>query len=142
MPQNETDTVGGASQTPGAPGAPGASGTPDAPETPGVQTAPEVERDAPAKSRASTSTRTAPPKVDRLPPYKVLLHNDDRNDMLDVVKAIVELTPLKKEMAVERMFEAHARGVSLLLTTHKERAELYKEQFHSKRLVVSIESGA
>ncbi|MGP1310087.1 MAG: ATP-dependent Clp protease adaptor ClpS, partial [Phycisphaerales bacterium] len=99
-----------------------------------------VERESTSKPSAATKSRTAPPRVDRLPPYKVLLHNDDQNDMLDVVKAIVELTPLRKEMAVERMFEAHARGVSLLLTTHKERAELYKEQFHTKRLTVSIEA--
>ena len=30
-------------------------------------------------------------------------------------------------------------GVALLLTTHKERAELYQEQFQSKGLTVTIE---
>ncbi|MBX3354040.1 MAG: ATP-dependent Clp protease adaptor ClpS [Phycisphaeraceae bacterium] len=97
------------------------------------------------KSRTRTATATkpspAPPKIDELPPFKVLLHNDEVNDMLDVVQTIVELTPLRKDAAIQRMLEAHSHGVSLLLTTHKERAELYREQFQSKNLVVSIEAG-
>jgi ATP-dependent Clp protease adaptor protein ClpS len=129
MPK-ETEQVGGASQTPG----------PSAPVE-GAPTTSETDRASGARTSTATKTRTSPPRVDKLPPFKVLLHNDDHSDMLDVVKAIVELTPLKKESAVQRMLEAHARGVSLLLTTHKERAELYREQFHSKRLTVSIEPG-
>jgi len=78
-----------------------------------------------------------PPK--QLPPWKVLLHNDDKNDMLFVVQTILELTPLKEQEAVLRMKEAHETGVALLLTTHKERAELYREQFQSKGLTVTIE---
>ncbi len=78
-----------------------------------------------------------PPRM--LPPWKVLLHNDDKNTLEHVVGTIVELTTLKKEDAVTRTLEAHETGVALLLTTHKERAELYKEQFESKSLVVTIE---
>jgi hypothetical protein len=37
------------------------------------------------------------------------------------------------------MDEADKTGVALLLTTHKERAELYKDQFESKGLTVTIE---
>jgi ATP-dependent Clp protease adapter protein ClpS len=74
-----------------------------------------------------------------LPMYKVLLHNDDKNDMVHVVMTIVELTPLNEQEAVLRMAEAHKTGVSLLLVTHKERAELYVDQFQSKSLVVTIE---
>jgi ATP-dependent Clp protease adapter protein ClpS len=37
------------------------------------------------------------------------------------------------------MLEAHQRGISLLLTTHREHAELLHEQFHSKHLTVTIE---
>lgn len=74
-----------------------------------------------------------------LPPYKVLLHNDDVNDMEFVVTTIVALTPLNLEDAVTRTLEAHKTGVALLLTTHKERAELYKDQFKSKGLTVTIE---
>jgi ATP-dependent Clp protease adaptor protein ClpS len=74
-----------------------------------------------------------------LPPWKVLLHNDDKNDMFFVVQTICELTSLKEQEAVMRMKEAHESGVALLLTTHKERAELYKDQFESKGLTVTIE---
>ncbi|GIW76154.1 MAG: hypothetical protein KatS3mg104_1217 [Phycisphaerae bacterium] len=74
-----------------------------------------------------------------LPPWKVLLHNDDKNDMQYVVTSIVELTPLNEQDAINRMKEAHETGVALILVTHKERAELYQEQFQSKGLTVTIE---
>lgn len=74
-----------------------------------------------------------------LPQFKVLLHNDDVNDMLYVVGTIIELTPLDIDQAKQRTIEADKTGVSLLLITHKERAELYQEQFTSKKLTVTIE---
>lgn len=94
--------------------------------------------DAPAGGAATkTKPRRTPPQP--LPPWKVLLHNDDKNDMQHVVNSIVELTPLNEQDAVNRMKEAHETGVALLLVTHKERAELYLEQFQSKSLTVTIE---
>lgn len=83
--------------------------------------------------------KPAPPEPKQLPPFKVLLHNDDVNDYLFVVSTIVELTPLNRERATEAMLEADKTGVSLLLVTHKERAELYADQFTSKGLTVTIE---
>ena len=74
-----------------------------------------------------------------LPPWKVLLHNDDKNDIIFVVRTVMELTPLKEQEAVMRTTEAHKSGVALLLVTHKERAELYLEQFQTKGLTVTIE---
>ncbi|MFI4896867.1 MAG: ATP-dependent Clp protease adaptor ClpS [Phycisphaerales bacterium JB059] len=104
-----------------------------------------MTQQTPDQSAGATATATreapksAPPKLDRLPPYRVLLHNDDVNDMLDVVGAILELTPLNRTRAFEIMMTAHQRGMSLLLLTHRERAELYQEQFRAKRLTVTIE---
>jgi ATP-dependent Clp protease adapter protein ClpS len=69
----------------------------------------------------------------------VLLHNDDVNTHQYVVRTIVELTHLKEQDATQRMDEADKKGVALLLVTHKERAELYKDQFASKSLTVTIE---
>lgn len=89
------------------------------------------------KNAPKRAPRKTPPKM--LPQWKVLLHNDDKNDMLFVVATIVELTPLKTEEAQMRMIEAHKSGVALLLVTHKERAELYRDQFTSKSLTVTIE---
>lgn len=90
----------------------------------------------PRQSRKTTPQKK-PPGL--LPPWKVLLHNDDKNDMLFVVETIVALTPLNPDQAIQRMKEAHKTGVSLLLITHKERAELYMDQFKSKGLTVTIE---
>ena len=83
--------------------------------------------------------KPAPPAVDRLPPFRVLLHNDDVNDRLHVGDSLVELTPLNRPRATQVMLEAHTRGLALVLTTHKERAELYREQLASKSLTVTIE---
>jgi ATP-dependent Clp protease adaptor protein ClpS len=74
-----------------------------------------------------------------LPQYKVLLHNDDVNVIDYVIGTIVELTPLSEKEAKQRTIEANDSGVALLLITHKERAELYQEQFTSKQLTVTIE---
>jgi ATP-dependent Clp protease adaptor protein ClpS len=90
-----------------------------------------------AKPKGKTKPKQKPPQM--LPPWKVLLHNDDKNDMFFVIVSIVELTPLTEQDAKLRMIEAHETGVALLLTTHKERAELYKDQFQTKGLTVTIE---
>ena len=84
----------------------------------------------------------AAPREKTLPPFKVLLHNDDVNEFVYVVATIVELTPLTAEEAFACTLEAHENRVSLLLVTHKERAELYCEQFASRRLTVTTEPDA
>lgn len=89
------------------------------------------------KSTKKQAPKKNPPKL--LPPWKVLLHNDDHNGMDYVVITIMSLTPLNEQEAETRMTEANNTGVALLLTTHKERAELYQEQFQSKGLTVTIE---
>jgi ATP-dependent Clp protease adapter protein ClpS len=108
----------------------------------------EKEKDAPAQQSPGTATakpkratKKAPQKKppQPMPPWKVLLHNDDKNDIVFVVRTVMELTPLNENEAKERTDEANETGVALLLTTHKERAELYQEQFTSKGLVVTIE---
>lgn len=74
-----------------------------------------------------------------LPPYRVILHNDDVNTFEHVIRTILKLTPLKESEAVARTVEAHESGSSVLLVTHKERAELYVEQFASRGLTVTCE---
>jgi len=85
--------------------------------------------------------KTAPirPPLDRLPPWKVLLHNDDVNLLEDVVRAIQDLCKLNHIQALQRTLEAHHQGLALLITTHREHAELLLEQFESKLLTVTIE---
>ena len=89
------------------------------------------------KRARKVKPKNKPPQP--LPPWKVLLHNDDVNSRDYVVETIVMLTPLKEQDAIIRMDEADKTGVALLLTTHKERAELYKDQFQTKGLTVTIE---
>jgi ATP-dependent Clp protease adaptor protein ClpS len=88
---------------------------------------------------AGVKTKPKPPETQELPPYKVLLHNDDVNDMDYVIRTIMELTHLSKNDSTLRMWEAHNTGVALLLVTHKERAELFIDQFASKKMTVTIE---
>ncbi len=54
----------------------------------------------PKKAKGGTATKPAStPKKDPpglLPPWKVLLHNDDKNDVDHVIGTIVELTPAEQ----------------------------------------------
>lgn len=108
-----------------------------------AEEAPETDAPTPAPSReeggTATMTKPAPPRTNALPPWRVLLHNDDVNEITWVTRSIVQLTPLDSKEAFERTLEAHRRGLSLLVTTHREHAELLQEQFASKDLTVTIE---
>ncbi|NLX07327.1 MAG: ATP-dependent Clp protease adaptor ClpS [Phycisphaerae bacterium] len=86
-----------------------------------------------------TAVDEARPQTHTPPPYKVILHNDDVNYMEYVVETIAKLTPLSTEEAVIKALEAHNAGLAVLLVCHKERAELYQEQFQSASLTVTIE---
>ena len=99
---------------------------------------------APSSTQSAGTVRTAPasPKLDRMPPWRVLLHNDDVNDMAYVVAAIVELAVSDRRVAMLRMLEAHTRGCALLMVTHRERADPLHEQFARKPLKVTLEPEA
>lgn len=97
------------------------------------------DQDTSQATATATETRPAQPRVDRLPPWCVLLHDDDVNEITYVVDTVLSLTPLKRAEAVMRTLEAHHTGLTLLMTTHREHAELLGEQFKSKRLTVTIE---
>lgn len=93
----------------------------------------------PAQQQVSRKKQPAKMPPRQVPPYKVLLHNDDVNGFPYVIRTICRLTTLSSEEAWTRALEAHESGVSLLLVTHQERAELYQEQFTSAGLTVTIE---
>ena len=100
----------------------------------------DMEQDGPATATAPVR-KPAPPqrKPKKLPPYRVLLHNDDVNTVDHVIKSILRLTNLEAGEAVLKTLEAHETGVALLLVTHQERAELYVEQFASLSVTVTME---
>ena len=88
-------------------------------------------------------TPTLPDIDDRtqlLPPYNVLLHNDDVNSMDHVVRSLLRSVPgLSRLDAVRIMLEAHFTGVALVTTCPLELAELYRERLESCGLTATIE---
>ena len=107
-----------------------------------VESPPTPEADQGGATSVATRPQPTLPKPKMLPPYKVLLHNDDVNDFEHVIRCIIKLTQLSLEEAVERTWQAHAGKVALLLVTHRERAELYCEQFACFQLTVTAEPDA
>jgi ATP-dependent Clp protease adaptor protein ClpS len=75
-----------------------------------------------------------------LPPWRVMLHNDDHNSMDHVAMALLHtVQSLTPEQAVQIMLEAHSAGVALVVVTPKERAEFYSERLHGFGLTSTIE---
>ncbi len=134
----EQKRVGGhkAAGSPGPKGHGQGAGPPaSVPQSPSRPTGPG--RSGAARERAASGVSG---RVDHLPPFKVLLHNDDVHDTAHVVQSLIELTPLRLEAAVRVTESAHAEGVALVLVAHRERAELYCEQFAGRGLCASIEA--
>jgi len=75
-----------------------------------------------------------------LPPYSVILHNDDVNDMAYVVRSLLACVPeLDSARAAEIMIEAHRNGMAHVITCPLERAELYRDRLQSRGLTATIE---
>lgn len=89
----------------------------------------------------ATAVRPAParPAPDVLPPWRVILHNDDHNDMDHVVESIIRVIRLNRPSATRCTIEAHRKGCCQVVATHRERAEFLAEQLQSCRLTVTIE---
>ena len=75
----------------------------------------------------------------QLPRYKVLLLHDAVNDLMFIVRTVMEVTRLCRAEATHKMWEAHHCGRSVLMVTYLERAELYAELLASKNLRVTLE---
>ena len=74
-----------------------------------------------------------------VPPYRVVLANNAAQALMAVVQTIMDITHLCKAEATHKMWEAHHSGRSELLVTHRERAELFVEQFAERGLTVIID---
>jgi ATP-dependent Clp protease adaptor protein ClpS len=96
---------------------------PTAPAAPETPTLPDTER-----------------RTKLLPPYHVLLHNDDVNSMDHVVRSLLRSVPrLSRADAIRIMLEAHLTGVALVTTCPLELAELYRDRLQSCGLTATIE---
>ncbi len=118
--------------------------SPVSPAEPAPAPAAQAEQVAPAgeiepKLTPKSKAKRNPPRLTQLPPFRVVLHDDERIDMTHVVRSIVELTPLSAPLARDIMLNAHEHGSAPVLVTHLERAELYQELFACKGLTVTIE---
>ena len=75
-----------------------------------------------------------------LPPYAVILHNDDVNEMLYVVQSLLVCVPeLDAQQATEVMLQAHLHGQARVIACPLERAELYRDRLESRGLTATIE---
>ena len=75
-----------------------------------------------------------------LPPYKVLIHNDDYNEMNYVVFALLHSVNVLSMQDAERiMLAAHLTGTAVVVVCPKEVAEYYQERLLSYNLTATIE---
>ncbi len=75
-----------------------------------------------------------------LPPYKVILFNDDYNDMDYVVAVLLRLiNHLTEPAAIEIMLTAHLMGNAVVVVCPKESAEYYQERLLGYGLTATIE---
>jgi ATP-dependent Clp protease adaptor protein ClpS len=79
------------------------------------------------------------PRSQPLPPYRVVLTHGTGQELMGIVRAVMDVTHLCREEATHKMWESYHRGRSQLLVTHKERAELYIDQFADHGITVTIE---
>jgi len=71
--------------------------------------------------------------------YKILLHNDDVNNILHVVDSLVQVFKFDGKIAFKIMLEAHLKGLALCKTEAREQAEFHREQLQSLSLTATIE---
>ena len=90
-------------------------------------------------SRVTRSATTGQTQPRQLPRYKVILLRDSTNDLMFIVRTVMELTRFCRAEATHKMWEAHHCGSSTLLTTYRERGELFVEQFAEKGLQLKLE---
>ncbi len=75
-----------------------------------------------------------------LPPYKVILFNDDYNEMNYVIFALLHaINNLSPPEAEHIMLTAHLTGSAIVIVCPKELAECYQERLLSYGLTATIE---
>ena len=75
-----------------------------------------------------------------LPPYKVVLYDDDYNEMNYVVFALIHaVNSLTPQEAEHIMLTAHLMGTAIVIVCPKEAAEYYQDRILSYGLQATIE---
>ena len=70
-------------------------------------------------------------KTKRLPPYNVVLLNDDYHTFDYVIAMLQQLFGHPREKGMQMAIEVHTTGRVIVLTTSKEHAELKRDQIHA-----------
>jgi ATP-dependent Clp protease adaptor protein ClpS len=95
-------------------------------ETPSVGTAePKKKR----RKQSKPAAKVGPPR--QLPPYNVVLLNDDDHTYDYVIEMLRAVFAHPAERGMQLAEEVDARGRAIVLTTHKERAEFKRDQIHA-----------
>jgi len=85
-----------------------------------------------AKPEPKVASKTAPKSKPRqLPPYHVVLLNDDDHSYEYVIEMLRVLFAHPSEMGYRLAQQVDSRGRAIVLTTHKEKAELKRDQIHA-----------
>ncbi len=94
-------------------------------------------------SLATTETEHASRTLQEiLPPYAVILHNDEVHSMDFVVESLLKsVTILSSAEDVAVMMEAHQSGRAVVIVCPLEQAELYRDRLRTFGLGVTIEDG-
>jgi len=86
--------------------------------------------EAPEQTIAEPEQRSRP-KVQRQPPYHVILWNDDDHSYEYVIRMLWELFGHPPEKGFQLAKEVDSQGRVIVLTTTREHAELKRDQIHA-----------
>jgi len=97
-------------------------------------------RPRPRKDEPNGRPPCSGPRPGPLPLWNVVVHHDEANDVTEVIEQMVALTRIAKDRAINAVLEARRSGRAVLLTTHRERAELYERQLAHGNVTVTLEA--
>jgi ATP-dependent Clp protease adaptor protein ClpS len=105
---------------------PGASGGPDAPG--GADAASSADSAGPATATKVAPRQRAKIEPQQLPPFNVVLLDDDDHSYEYVIEMLGKVFAHPFERAYQMAKEVDKSGRVIVLTTHKEKAELKRDQ--------------
>jgi ATP-dependent Clp protease adaptor protein ClpS len=95
----------------------------------------DIDRDDVATAEPVVTTRTAPrsrteqdTRTKKLPPYNVVILNDEEHTFDYVIEMLTKLFGHPLKTAIEMTWRIHLSGRAVVYTTHKEKAELKRDQ--------------
>ncbi|MEM1354524.1 MAG: ATP-dependent Clp protease adaptor ClpS [Planctomycetota bacterium] len=90
-----------------------------------VDSVDQDERSAPGRGREAGAAKPREGKqIDKLPPWAVVLHNDDQNSFEFVIQTLQKVLGIGLTHAVALTMRAHVSGRAVVWSGHRELAEL------------------